>query len=121
MSHAPICRGIITPLRFVQLGVGEVGQVNSEDVRESCQVDHYVAELGLDPVTCHWVVHNLLGLLSGEPLELGGELTRFADKSHDEVLGRMELLPVALPCELPQPCRKVSARMHDWRLASQPR
>jgi hypothetical protein len=86
----------------LQFAVGDLEQVNAQDVGETHEVDGHVGELVTD-VVGPVGVHDLGGLLRGEPLEDLEQLPDLAGQRHRQVLGRVELLPVPLSGELTQP------------------
>src|ERR1039457_5335440 len=77
-------------------------KVDTENIGELQQVGEHVRQF-LANVRCPIRVReNSRGLLRGEPLEDLSQLADLAGEGHDQVLGCVEALPVALGRKLPE-------------------
>jgi len=103
-------------LRSVELdlGLNRLYEVDLQHVCEADRVDDDVCDLCLGGVIGPKALLQIRFLRS-EPLKDLKQLSRLRSKSHGEVLGRMELLPVALPRELSKCRLKTLDVTHDSR------
>lgn len=94
---------IFHPVRLHFVDYGLV-QVDIQCTAKAYQIKGDVRQFVANRPCCLRVIGDLPGLFFGQPLEYFHQLSHFAGQCHCEILGGMELVPVALVGESLQRC-----------------
>ena len=89
----------------IHLGVGGFDQVEAQPIGQAREVDQHIRCLILDALKPFRLWR--MALRFGQPLELGHQFAGLPGERHRQILGRVELLPVACAGEVAQALREL--------------